>query len=165
MARRQEMDPQFGSFDEYYECYLEERRHPWSRRVQFLGTSVAIGFVASSLLGAAAASLAPAWVSERMLEGKSRRTSRNVAWRLRADILLWTEMVQKMLGGRVARAMPLTVVDSVASTLGAAWPGSSTSETAPDDPSEPSARATSPEPTSEGLGWRSVPSTGWAMWE
>ncbi len=101
------MDRDFRSFEEYFQLYLEQRQKPWTRRVQFLGTSLALGCLASSLLtgqrslllGAAAAAFGPAWLSHRLIE-KNRPTSpRRLSWRLRADLLLWTQMISDALGG------------------------------------------------------------------
>ncbi len=101
------MDPDFRSFEEYFQLYLQQRQKPWTRRVQFLGTSLALGCVASSLLtgqrslllGAAAAAFGPAWLSHRLIEKNRPKSPRRLSWRLRADLLLWTQMISDALGG------------------------------------------------------------------
>ena len=75
--------------------------------MHFLGTSLALGCVASSLLtgqrslllGAAAAAFGPAWLSHRLIEKNRPKSPRRLSWRLRADLLLWTQMISDALGG------------------------------------------------------------------
>ena len=120
MAPSRDLDPRPGSFDDYFRGYLAERENPWTRRAQLVTTSLAMGLVATSFVGAAAASLAPTWLGRRLLERKRPRTVKNLAWHLRADLLLWTEALHKLLGGSDLRS--LGVVDSVASRVVEAWP-------------------------------------------
>ncbi len=163
MAPRRDLDPRLDSFDDYFRAYLAERENPWTRRAQLVGTSLGVGLVASSLVGAAAASLAPAWLGERLLERKRPRKVKNLAWRLRADLLLWTAALHRLLAGSELR--PLRVVESVASRVVEAWPepvresdGFNVGASA-EPVGDASPRADVPSPP------KPAASRGWAVWQ
>ena len=159
MALQRDLDPRSGSFDDYFRDYLAERENPWTRRAQLAGTSLAMGIAATSFVGAAAASLAPAWLSRRLLERKRSRGVRNLAWRLRADLLLWTESLHKLLGGRELRS--LGVVETVASAVVEAWPVREGDEVgaSAEPAADTSPRADAPPPPS------AAASRDWAVWQ
>ncbi len=161
MAPRHDLDPRLGSFDDYFRAYLAERQNPWTRRAQLATTSLGVGLVATSFVGAAAASLAPAWLGQRLFERNRPRGVKNLAWRLRADLLLWTEALHKFLGGSDLRS--LRVVESVASRVVEAWPepvpeGDGFEVGASTEP-DTSPRAAVPPPPSPAA------SRDWAVWQ
>lgn len=160
MASRRDPDPQPGSFDDYFQAYMAERQKPWKRRAQLVGTSLGLGLVAASLAGGAAASLAPAWLG--LLQRKRPRTVRNLAWRLRADLLLWTGALHQLLGGNDLR--PLRVVESVASTLVETWPEPRQSE-GPADGARPDPVADSPPAADMAPPPSPATSRDWAVWQ
>jgi hypothetical protein len=165
------MNQEVRSFDQYFELYLQERQNPWTRRLQLMGTTVALGCVAGSLLtgqrtlllGAAAAAFGPTWFSQRFIEKKNPKSSRYLRWRLRADLLLWTQTLQAALSGGT--------VDDVRAVLAARPdPVAPVPRTRASDKVDKSAKlnghsAPAADTERDPIHSRATASRGWAVWQ
>lgn len=166
------MNDEIRSFDEYFQLYLQERQNPWTRRVQLLGTSVALSCVAgtlltgqrSLLLGAAAAAFGPAWLSHRFIEKNRPRTNRYLGWKLRADLLLWSQTLQAALSGEAQEGTRPALAEAAAEQLTRPKsPGRNGKESGYAHKNGHAARAAGN--AAEPIRFRPTASRGWAVWE
>ena len=96
------MAQQFGSFREFYPFYLSEHTHPVSRRLHFVGTSVALLLAIAALatgagwLGGVAMlqGYAFAWVGHFFFEHNRPATFRYPAYSLFGDWRLWWDVLR-----------------------------------------------------------------------
>ena len=96
----------FGSFAEFYPFYLAEHGDRTSRRLHFLGTSLAILILAYALLTQRwlALVLVPvagygfAWVGHYVFEKNRPATFRHPLYSLMGDVRMWFDMLR----GRIA---------------------------------------------------------------
>jgi len=94
----------YRSFAEFYPFYLQEHRHPLSRRLHVLGTALALAILLAALLtrhwwGIPVALLSgylPAWIGHFFFEHNTPATFRHPLYSLRGDL----RMMAEVLGGR-----------------------------------------------------------------
>ncbi|MGY0613362.1 MULTISPECIES: Mpo1-like protein [unclassified Luteimonas] len=95
----------FASFREFYPFYLDEHRNRTSRRLHFLGSCGALGFVAAAIIGAdprwllaaLACGYAFAWVGHFFFEHNRPATFRHPLYSFVGD---WV-MFRDILTGRI----------------------------------------------------------------
>jgi len=99
-------DPRhFANFREFYPYYLEQHRHPVSRRLHVIGTLLALATAAAAIVGGhwlwllavPVAGYLPAWVGHMFFEGNSPATFSYPLLSLRGDFV----MVGEVLTGRM----------------------------------------------------------------
>ncbi len=87
-----------SSFEEFWPYYVSQHRNPVSRRLHFVGTSLAMACVAVSPLMPPALLAAPlvgyglAWIGHFAFEKNrpaSWHSARHFAWSLRGDLRMW----------------------------------------------------------------------------
>jgi hypothetical protein len=94
-------DQRFHSFKEFYPFYLSEHANRTSRRLHFVGTSIACLLLAASLLTqrwwlmgvAAAQGYAFAWVGHFFFERNKPATFKYPGFSLMGDWRLWWEIL------------------------------------------------------------------------
>ena len=82
------------SFEEFWPFYVGEHRDPLCRALHYVGTSLAIGTVATAVLTANPSWLlltpvvgyAPAWFGHFLIEGNVPATFKHPLWSLRGDL-------------------------------------------------------------------------------
>ncbi len=99
------MSQRFASFREFYPFYLGEHADPTCRRLHFVGSSVALGFLAAALvtmnawwaLGALLSGYAFAWIGHFFFEKNRPATFKHPFYSFAGD---WV-MFKDMLTGRI----------------------------------------------------------------
>lgn len=91
----------FASFREFYPYYLGEHRDPICRRLHFVGTSAALGFILLAilrgnpwwLLVALVAGYACAWVGHFFFEKNHPATFRHPVYSFAGDWVMYRDML------------------------------------------------------------------------
>jgi hypothetical protein len=99
-------DPTFQSFEEFWPFYLGEHKDPVNRALHYVGTSLAIGTVATAVVTVNPAWLlltpivgyTPAWIGHFVIEGNRPATFKHPIWSLRGDL----RMLAYALRGKIA---------------------------------------------------------------
>jgi len=100
-------EARFESFEDFWPYYVGEHRDPLCRALHYVGTTLAIGTVATAALTANPAWLlltpvvgyGPAWVGHFLIEGNVPATFKHPLWSLRGDL----KMLRLALEGRMAQ--------------------------------------------------------------
>ena len=104
------IDPQ--SFEEFWPYYVSQHRDPTCRRLHFVGTTAALGFVAATplfppaILAAPVAGYGLAWIGHFVFEKNrpaSWHSARHFAWSLRGDLRMWRMMLSGDMEAEVER--------------------------------------------------------------
>jgi hypothetical protein len=96
----------FESFEAFYPYYLSEHSQPWTRRLHFIGTGIAILFIANalargvvdefgSLIWAAIFGYGFAWAAHYFVEKNQPATFTYPAWSLMGDFKMFWEVVTR----------------------------------------------------------------------
>lgn len=93
----------YTSFAEFYPFYLTEHRHPTSRRLHVLGTSLALGFALLAVisrdprwvLAALVQGYAFAWIGHFFFEHNRPATFRHPLYSFMGDWRLWWEVLTR----------------------------------------------------------------------
>ena len=93
--------PPFASFREFYPYYLGEHRDPTCRRLHFVGTSFALGFLLLAilrgnpwwLLGALLSGYAFAWVGHFFFEKNRPATFKHPFYSFAGDWVMYKDML------------------------------------------------------------------------
>ena len=105
------MHKQPQTFDEFWPHYVSQHKHPTSRRLHFVGTSIALGCVAISPLNPSALLIAPvagyglAWIGHFVFEHNRPATfgsAKFAAWSLRGDLKMWMHMLEGTMDAELA---------------------------------------------------------------
>jgi len=104
-------DQRFESFEEFWPFYVREHSHPTNRRVHFVGTTGALGALASAAISGRwrRALLAPlfgygaAWIGHFFVEKNRPATFQYPLWSLRGDFVMYTKMIAGTMDDEVAR--------------------------------------------------------------
>jgi hypothetical protein len=99
-------EQRFQTFEEFWPFYVGEHRDPVCRALHYVGTSLAIGTVATAaltgnpgwLLLTPIVGYGPAWVGHYLIEGNVPATFEHPLWSLRGDL----RMLRLALRGRMA---------------------------------------------------------------
>ncbi len=102
-----------GSFEDFWPYYVCEHSKKSTRTFHFVGTSLAMGTVAASVLLrkrwllaiAPLAGYGPAWVSHFFIERNRPATFKYPAWSLMADFVMWSKMLRGTMDAEVERIM------------------------------------------------------------
>lgn len=100
-------DTRFGSFRDFYPFYLSEHRHPVSRRLHLLGTTISLLLCAAAIalrswwlvLAALLQGYGLAWIGHFFFEHNRPATFRHPLWSFAGDWRMWWDALR----GRVAR--------------------------------------------------------------
>ncbi len=101
----------YQSFEEFWPFYVREHSKRLTRRLHFVGTSVALGCAAGAvltrqkwlLLVAPLAGYGPAWFSHFFIENNRPATFKYPAWSLMADLVMWKKMLDGTMDAEVER--------------------------------------------------------------
>ena len=93
--------PRFANFHEFYRFYLSEHRNGTCRRLHFVGSSLALGFVllaalrgdARWLLAALASGYAFAWVGHFFFEKNRPATFKHPFYSFAGDWVMYRDML------------------------------------------------------------------------
>ncbi|HPH70180.1 MAG TPA: DUF962 domain-containing protein [Kofleriaceae bacterium] len=100
------------NFEEFWPYYVSQHLNPTSRRLHFVGTSLAIGCVAISPMVPPALLAAPvlgygfAWVGHLAFEKNKPATwggAKFAAWSLRGDLRMWKHMITGGMDAEIER--------------------------------------------------------------
>jgi hypothetical protein len=100
------------NFEEFWPYYVSQHMNRTSRRLHFIGTTVAMGCVAVSpmapwaLLGAPVAGYGMAWIGHFGFEKNKPATwggPKFVVWSLMGDLRMWKRMVTGTMDAEVER--------------------------------------------------------------
>ncbi|MEM8792910.1 MAG: DUF962 domain-containing protein [Pseudomonadota bacterium] len=94
-------EQQFTSFSEFYPYYLSEHSNPTSRKLHYLGTSIAIGLMIYALLSASwllliavpVAGYLFAWIGHFFFEKNRPATFTYPLWSLMGDFRMFFEAI------------------------------------------------------------------------
>jgi hypothetical protein len=103
---------QFNSFEEFWPYYVKAHSKKLNRTLHFIGTSVAMGCVALSvikgkkwLLRAPLLAYPIAWTGHFLVEGNTPATFGHPAWSLQADLLMWYKTLSGTMDSEVDRVL------------------------------------------------------------
>jgi hypothetical protein len=101
-------DAQFHSFEEFWPFYLGEHKDPVNRALHYVGTSMAIGTVATAvnpawLLLTPVVGYAPAWIGHFVIEGNKPATFKHPLWSLRGDLRMLSYALRGKIADELAR--------------------------------------------------------------
>ena len=100
------------SFEEFWPFYVSQHRDRTSRRLHFVGTTIAMGCVAAApfypaaLLAAPVAGYGFAWAGHYIFEKNKPATFRGkkeILWSLRGDLRMWTKMLTGVMDAEIDR--------------------------------------------------------------
>jgi len=99
-------EPRYQSFEEFWPYYVGEHRDPLNRALHYVGTSLAIGTVATAaitanprwLLLTPIVGYGPAWIGHFLIEQNRPATFKYPLWSLRGDL----RMLRYALAGKMA---------------------------------------------------------------
>ncbi len=109
----------YQSFEEFWPFYVREHSKRLTRRLHFVGTSVALGCAAGAvltrqkwlLLVAPLAGYGPAWFSHFFVEHNRPATFKYPAWSLMADLVMWKKMLDGTMDAEVERILGVRAVE------------------------------------------------------
>jgi hypothetical protein len=102
------------TFEEFWPYYVGEHRDPVCRALHYVGTSLAIGTVATAVVTANPTWLlltpvvgyVPAWVGHFLIEGNVPATFEHPLWSLRADFRMLRMALEGRMAAEVERLYP-----------------------------------------------------------
>jgi hypothetical protein len=101
------------SFEEFWPFYVSQHLDPTSRRLHFVGTTLALGCLAIAPLRPSALLLAPvvgygfAWLGHAVFEKNKPATFTYPLWSLRGDFRMWRLMLTGKMEPELERAREL----------------------------------------------------------
>jgi hypothetical protein len=99
------------SFEEFWPYYVSQHRNPTSRKLHFIGTSIAMGCVAISPFSPGALLVAPiagyglAWLGHLAFEKNKPATwggAKFALWSLQGDLKMWMHMLEGTMDAELA---------------------------------------------------------------
>ena len=111
-------DERIQTFEEFWPHYVRQHSNKTTRRLHFLGTTLAMACAGGALLGGRKSLLlvapivgyAPAWLSHFFIEQNKPATFDYPLWSLKADLIMWTKMVAGTMDAEVDMAMAEAIV-------------------------------------------------------
>ena len=106
------MTERFQSFEEFWPFYVSQHRDRTSRRLHFVGTTLAMGCVAAApfyppaLLAAPVCGYGFAWAGHYIFEKNKPATFRGrkeILWSLRGDFRMWMKMATGAMDAEIDR--------------------------------------------------------------
>ena len=110
------------NFEEFWPYYVSQHLDPTSRRLHFVGTTLALGCVAISPVAPAALLAAPvlgygfAWVGHLVFEKNKPATwggPQFAVWSLRGDLRMWKHMLTGQMTSEIERLETEAIVAAV----------------------------------------------------
>lgn len=113
-------EKRYKSFEEFWPFYVREHSNKTNRRLHFVGTSLSMGCLATSvltgrllpLLAAPVAGYGFAWVGHFIIEGNRPATFTYPKWSLIGDFKMWSLMASGKMDAEVERCMKLGEAES-----------------------------------------------------
>jgi hypothetical protein len=104
----------FQSFEEFWPYYVGEHRDPRCRALHYVGTTLAIGTIATAavtlnptwLLLTPVVGYAPAWIGHFVIEKNRPATLKYPVWSLRGDLRMLSYALAGKMGDELARLYP-----------------------------------------------------------
>lgn len=101
------------TFEQFWDYYVGEHKHPATRVFHFVGTTAAVGVLATGLVTrqrwliplALVAGYGPAWFSHFFIEKNKPATFKYPLWSLQADFVMWSKMVRGQMQAEVDRVV------------------------------------------------------------
>jgi hypothetical protein len=133
-------DKRFGSFEDFWPHYVREHSQKTTRRLHFVGTTLAMASVGAAivlkkpllLLLAPVLGYGPAWVGHFFVEGNKPASFEHPLYSLRADLKMWTKIIDGSMDGEVERVLAGEPVVTTAATPATAEAKTETNGTQPD---------------------------------
>jgi hypothetical protein len=108
-------DKEFESFEEFWPFYVREHSNKWNRRLHFVGTTLAVGCVASALftrrpwlaLAAPVVGYGFAWVGHFFVEKNKPASFEYPLWSFKADFIMWSKIATGKMDAEVERAIAM----------------------------------------------------------
>jgi hypothetical protein len=99
------------SFEEFWPFYLGEHQDPLNRALHYVGTSLAVGTVATAVVTVNPAWLlltpvvgyTPAWIGHFVIEGNRPATFKYPVWSLRGDLRMLSFALRGKIASELAR--------------------------------------------------------------
>jgi hypothetical protein len=111
------------SFEEFWPFYVSQHQNKTSRRLHFIGTSLAMGCVAmapfypTALLAAPVLGYGFAWVGHFAFEKNKPATwggKKAILWSLRGDLRMWMYMLEGTMDAEIEKLAPASPIAAVA---------------------------------------------------
>lgn len=111
------------TFEEFWPYYVSQHQNRTSRRLHFVGTTIALGCVAispwrpSALLVAPIAGYGLAWLGHFAFEKNKPATwggAKAAVWSLRGDLRMWRKMLDGSMDAEVEKFADATPMHAVA---------------------------------------------------
>lgn len=107
------MEKRFESFEEFWPFYVREHRKKLTRQLHFIGTTAALGCLATGVLTrqkwllalAPVAGYGPAWFSHFVIEKNKPATFKYPLWSLAADFVMWGKTIAGTMDDEVLAVM------------------------------------------------------------
>lgn len=101
------------TFEQFWDFYVSEHRSKANRILHFVGTTAAMGCVATGIVTrrywlvalALVCGYGPAWFGHFVVEGNRPATFKYPLWSLRADFVMWWKTVQGKMDAEVERVV------------------------------------------------------------
>lgn len=101
------------TFEEFWPFYVREHSNKLTRKLHFIGTTLALGCAAAALvtrrrwllLAAPVVGYGPAWISHFFVEKNRPATFKHPLWSLRADFVMWMKMIDGTMDAEVDRVL------------------------------------------------------------
>jgi hypothetical protein len=109
-------EERYQSFEEFWPYYVGEHQDPLCRALHYVGTSLAIGTIATAALTANPSWLlltpvvgyGPAWIGHYLIEQNRPATFKYPLWSLRGDLRMLRYALQGRMAAEVERLHPST---------------------------------------------------------
>lgn len=117
-AAMSETHARIQSFEEFWPYYVSQHLNPTSRKLHFIGTSLALGCLAVAPLRPSALLLAPvvgygcAWIGHAFFEKNRPATFTYPLWSLRGDFRMWKLTLTGKMEPELARARELFGIEA-----------------------------------------------------
>ena len=129
-------ETRFQSFEEFWPFYVGEHRDPRSRALHYVGTTLAIGTIATAavtlnptwLLLTPVVGYAPAWIGHFVIEKNRPATFKYPVWSLRGDLRMLSYALAGKMGAEIERLYPAKAAAPEGSYGKAASPSSTAVE-------------------------------------
>lgn len=110
------MSEKIESFEEFWDFYVSEHANANTRRLHFVGTTLAVSCAALGLLTrrrwlllvAPIFGYGPAWFSHFFVEKNKPASFKYPAWSLKADFIMWWKMATGAMDAEVERVLRKT---------------------------------------------------------
>ncbi len=104
-------DEKIETFEQFWDFYVGEHKNPTTRLLHFVGTTTAMGCLATGLVTrqrwlmavAPLAGYGPAWFSHFFIEKNKPATFKYPLWSLQADFVMWWKIATRTMQAEVDR--------------------------------------------------------------